>query len=109
MRLGAYPCRIEEPSKLYEAYGSGMTHERHRHRYEFNNDYIEQFRKAGMRPVGINPDTNLVEAVAVEGHPWFLGVQFHPEYKSTVSRPHPLFKAFVHAAINYSSQPSKKS
>ncbi len=68
-----------------------------RHRYEFNNDYIDAFEKAGMKPVGINPDSNLVEAVELEGHPWFIGVQYHPEYKSTVSRPHPLFRAFVAA------------
>lgn len=101
MRLGAYPCRISEPSKLYEAYKQGLVHERHRHRYEFNNDYLEQFRAGGMKPVGVNPDTGLIEAVEVEGHPWFIGVQFHPEYKSTVSHPHPLFKALVAAAVEH--------
>ena len=104
MRLGAYPCRISQPSKLYDAYASGLVHERHRHRYEFNNDYIDAFEKAGMKPVGINPDSNLVEAVELEGHPWFIGVQYHPEYKSTVSRPHPLFRAFVAAAVAYEAR-----
>ena len=104
MRLGAYPCRISQPSKLYDAYASGLIHERHRHRYEFNNDYIDAFEKAGMKPVGINPDSNLVEAVELEGHPWFIGVQYHPEYKSTVSRPHPLFRAFVAAAVAYEAR-----
>ena len=104
MRLGAYPCRISQPSKLYDAYASGLVHERHRHRYEFNNDYIDAFEKAGMKPVGINPDSNLVEAVELEGHPWFIGVQYHPEYRSTVSRPHPLFRAFVAAAVAYEAR-----
>ena len=101
MRLGAYPCRIAHPSKLYDAYSAELIHERHRHRYEFNNDYIENFRQAGLLPVGINPDSGLVEAVELEGHPWFIGVQYHPEYKSTVGRPHPLFRAFVAAAVAY--------
>ena len=101
MRLGAYPCRIAKGSKLFEAYQSESIQERHRHRYEFNNDYAEAFEKHGLVPVGINPDSNLVEAVELAGHPWFIGVQYHPEYKSTVSRPHPLFKAFVAAAARY--------
>ena len=100
MRLGAYPCRIAKGSKLFEAYQSEAIQERHRHRYEFNNDYAEAFEKHGLKPVGINPDANLVEAVELTGHPWFIGVQYHPEYKSTVSHPHPLFKAFVAAAAN---------
>ena len=101
MRLGAYPCRISAPSHLFDAYGTDLIYERHRHRYEFNNDYTETFAAAGLKPVGINPDSNLVEAVELEGHLWFIGVQYHPEYKSTVSRPHPLFKAFVAAAMRY--------
>ncbi len=99
MRLGAYPCRITEPSKLYDAYKTGLVHERHRHRYEFNNAYFDRYAAAGMQPVGINPETGLVEAVELKDHPWFVGVQYHPEYKSTVSHPHPLFKAFVAAAL----------
>ncbi len=98
MRLGAYPCQLAKGSKAREAYGKELIEERHRHRYEFNNDYLEQFEKAGMKAVGINPETNLVEIVEVEDHPWFVGVQYHPEYKSTVMNPHPLFVAFVKAA-----------
>ena len=101
MRLGAYPCRINKPSKLYDAYRDTVVHERHRHRYEFNNAYLDEFKNAGMEPVGINPGTGLVEAVELPAHRWFVGVQFHPEYKSTVSHPHPLFKAFVAASMEY--------
>lgn len=99
MRLGAYPCQLVKGSRVQNAYGTEQVLERHRHRYEFNNRYLEQFQSSGMKPAGINPDTGLVEAVEVEGHPWFVGVQFHPEYKSTVMNPHPLFVAFVKAAL----------
>lgn len=98
MRLGAYPCQLVKGSKAYAAYGAEMVSERHRHRYEFNNNYIKEFENAGMKPVGINPETNLVEVVEIEDHPWFVGVQYHPEYRSTVTDPHPLFVAFVAAA-----------
>ncbi|MDR0510832.1 MAG: CTP synthase [Rikenellaceae bacterium] len=101
MRLGAYPCVLERGSKAFDAYGESQISERHRHRYEFNDSYLEQFSSAGLRPVGINPDTNLVEVVELADHPWFVGVQYHPEYKSTVLRPHPLFVAFTDAAIKY--------
>ena len=101
MRLGAYPCHLEKGTKTYAAYGRQDIAERHRHRYEFNNNYYDEFVKGGMKPVGINPDTNLVEVVELADHPWFVGVQYHPEYKSTVSNPHPLFVAFVKAAIDY--------
>lgn len=101
MRLGAYPCLLTKGSKAYEAYDQELISERHRHRYEFNNEYLDDFVRAGMKPVGINPDTNLVEVVELEGHPWFIGVQYHPEYKSTVEHPHPLFVSFVGAAIKY--------
>ncbi len=101
MRLGAYPCTLVKGSHSYEAYGTEQISERHRHRYEFNNKYYDQIAAAGMKPVGTNPDTGLVEVVEVEDHPWFVGVQFHPEYKSTVVEPHPLFVAFVKAAIEY--------
>ncbi|MBP3355644.1 MAG: CTP synthase [Rikenellaceae bacterium] len=107
MRLGAYPCQLAEGSKVRAAYGSELVYERHRHRYEFNNDYMEQFSAAGLKPVGINPDTNLVEVVELEGHPWFIGTQFHPEYKSTVLNPHPLFASFVRAAVEYSENEKK--
>ncbi len=99
MRLGAYPCRIKRGSHLYEAYGQEVIFERHRHRYEFNNSFLADFEKAGMIATGVNPETGLVEAVEVQDHPWFVGVQFHPEYKSTVKHPHPLFVGFVAAAI----------
>lgn len=101
MRLGAYPCVLEKGSKAYQAYGKSKISERHRHRYEFNNDYRELFLQHGMRPTGINPDTDLVEIVEIVGHPWFVGVQFHPELKSTVMNPHPLFVRFVQAAREY--------
>ncbi len=99
MRLGAYPCQLVEGSRSYAAYGMEMIQERHRHRYEFNNCYMDQFVAAGMKPAGINPDTNLVEVMEIAAHPWFVGVQYHPEYKSTVMHPHPLFVAFVEAAM----------
>lgn len=102
MRLGAYPCRVSEDSNLFKAYGETLISERHRHRYEFNNAYMEEFKKYGMKMVGINPDTNLVEAVEVEGHPWYVAAQYHPEYKSTVAKPHPLFVGFVKAMLEYS-------
>ena len=86
---------------VHQAYREAKITERHRHRYEFNNDYLEQFEEAGMLPTGFNPDTGLVEAVEVKGHPWFVGVQFHPELKSTVENPHPLFVAFLKASMDY--------
>ena len=99
MRLGAYPCTLRKGSKVAAAYGRLNISERHRHRYEFNNDYLAQFEAAGMKAVGVNPDTNLVEVVEIENHPWFVGTQYHPEYKSTVLSPSPLFVAFVKAAL----------
>ncbi len=107
MRLGAYPCRLQEGSHAYAAYGKADISERHRHRYEFNNKYKDALAAAGMIATGINPDTNLVEVVEVEGHPWFVGVQYHPEYKSTVIHPHPLFVGFVAAAIDYRDNKQK--
>lgn len=104
MRLGGYPCTLSKGSKAAKAYGTLSIVERHRHRYEFNNDYLEEFTKAGMKPVGINPETNLVEVVELEGHPWFIGVQYHPEYKSTAANPHPLFVSFVKAALDHCKQ-----
>ena len=100
MRLGAWDCELTKGSKIYEAYGKKDISERHRHRYEFNNDYKEQLEKAGLQCSGINTDTGLVEVVELPNHPWFVGVQYHPEYKSTVANPHPLFVAFVKAALN---------
>ncbi len=105
MRLGAYPCKLTDGSKARAVYGKDRISERHRHRYEFNNAYIDQFRNAGMLPVGFNPQTNLVEVVELQDHPWFIGVQYHPEYKSTVAKPHPLFIGFVKAAIAQAKVP----
>ncbi len=107
MRLGAYPCKIEKGTFAYHAYGKSNISERHRHRYEFNNTYLEQYKKAGMIASGINPENNLVEIVEVPDHPYFIGVQFHPELKSTVANPHPLFVGFVKAGIKYASDKGK--
>ncbi|HPG32400.1 MAG: CTP synthase [Lentimicrobiaceae bacterium] len=101
MRLGAYPCHISENTKAFEVYGQENITERHRHRYEFNNTYLEQYRNAGMVTSGINLKDNLVEIVELPDHPWFVGIQFHPEYRSTVANPHPLFVHFVKAAIRF--------
>ena len=104
MRLGAYPCQLKKGSKVAAAYGRLSVSERHRHRYEFNSDYLAQFEAAGMKAVGVNPDTNLVEVVEIEEHPWFVGTQYHPEYKSTVQSPSPLFVAFVAAALKQAAR-----
>ncbi|HEX2934490.1 MAG TPA: CTP synthase, partial [Bacteroidales bacterium] len=101
MRLGAYPCVLKENTKIAKAYGDLQISERHRHRYEFNNEYLCDYEKAGMKAVGINPDTNLVEIVEIPSNRWFVGVQFHPEYSSTVINPHPLFVSFVKAVIDH--------
>ena len=107
MRLGAYPCELKEGSISHHAYGRQLIGERHRHRFEFNNDYLEKFEEAGMISCGINPDTGLVEIVEIPDHPWFVAVQFHPEYKSTVANPHPLFNAFVKAATELTPHPQQ--
>lgn len=99
MRLGAYPCILSKGSKALAAYGKTDISERHRHRYEVNNFYLPEFVQAGMIPTGINPETNLVEIMEIPSHKWFVGVQFHPEYSSTVLRPHPLFIDFIKAAL----------
>ncbi len=99
MRLGAYACKIKEGSLAHRIYQRTEISERHRHRYEFNSAYQDQFEKAGLKATGINPETNLVEIVELENHPFYIGVQFHPEYKSTVTNPHPLFVQFVKAAV----------
>ncbi len=99
MRLGGYECHLRKGSKVREIYGSEVIRERHRHRYEFNNDFREEYEKAGMQCVGTNPDTDLVEIVEVPTLSWYVGTQFHPEYSSTVLKPHPLFLNFVKAAI----------
>ncbi|MBP2830577.1 CTP synthase [Aquimarina sp. U1-2] len=101
MRLGAWDCELTQDSKVFEAYQEKLISERHRHRYEYNNEYKEQLEKAGLKTTGINPKTGLVEIIEIADHPWFVGVQYHPEYKSTVANPHPLFIAFVKAAVAY--------
>lgn len=113
MRLGAYPCRISEGTKAHEIYKTTMITERHRHRYEFNNKYLSAFEKEGMIASGINPKEDLVEMMELRSHPWFMGIQFHPEYRSTVANPHPLFAGLVKASLDYSqqkkgTQPKKK-
>jgi CTP synthase len=101
MRLGAYPCKLQKGTKVHQAYGKTLISERHRHRYEFNNQFLEQFEKGGLVFSGFNPDSNLVEVIELASHPWFVGVQFHPELKSTVASPHPLFMRFVKAAMEH--------
>lgn len=104
MRLGAYPCDLRPDTKTYEIYDQNRITERHRHRYEFNNAYLTRFEAAGMTASGVNPDTRLVEIMELKEHPWFIGTQFHPELKSTVMNPHPLFVSFVKAALEYATQ-----
>jgi CTP synthase len=99
MRLGAYPCILEEGTHAYRAYGVKEISERHRHRYEFNNAYRDILTKHGLKISGLSPDGELVEIIEIEDHPWFLGCQFHPEFKSRPTDPHPLFRAFIEAAL----------
>jgi CTP synthase len=99
MRLGAWKCSIAENSLAHKIYGKTNILERHRHRYEYNSDYSERLQSSGLISSGINPDTHLVEIVELENHPFFIGVQYHPEYKSTVANPHPLFVSFVAATV----------
>jgi CTP synthase len=108
MRLGSYPCELKKESKAKSIYGKKNITERHRHRFEFNNSYLEQFEQAGMKFTGINPESKLVEIVEIPTHPWFLAVQFHPEYKSRVEEPHPLFSDFVRACLKYHQDREKK-
>ena len=102
MRLGGYACSLKKGSLVQNAYQTEMVRERHRHRYEFNNDFLETYQEHGMVPTGINPDSGLVEIMELPGHPWFVGTQFHPEYSSTALNPHPLFIAFIKASIKNS-------
>jgi CTP synthase len=103
MRLGAYSCQLKPETKIATAYNSERIFERHRHRFEFNSEYLKEFEANGMMAVGHNPETGLVEAVELTNHPWFVGVQYHPEYKSTVAAPHPLFVAFIKASNGHKS------
>jgi CTP synthase len=101
MRLGSYPCKITEGTLAHKIYGKADINERHRHRYEFNNEYTQQYKDAGMVLSGVNPTAELAEIVEIPTHPYFIGVQFHPEYKSTVENPHPLFVSFVNACLTH--------
>ncbi len=107
MRLGAYECEVRPDTNSSKAYNHKLVQERHRHRYEFNNEYLQQFEDAGMISTGVNPDTGLVEIVEIPKNKWFVGVQFHPEYSSTVIKPHPMFLAFVKAAIEHEEEAKK--
>ena len=104
MRLGGYACTLKQGSKAYEAYGKESIVERHRHRYEFNGAYLAQYEEAGMVATGVNPETGLVEVMELKNHPWYVCVQYNPEYKSTVATPAPLFVAFVGAALEYQNK-----
>ncbi len=104
MRLGSYLCRMEKDSIVGRIYEQPEVEERHRHRFEFNNRFKEQYEKAGLKATGIYPEKDLVEIMELEGHPWFVGVQFHPEYRSTVAEPHPLFLNFIRASMEHKSR-----
>ena len=109
MRLGAWKCQLKENTLAHEVYGESNITERHRHRFEFNNAYLEKMEAAGMKASGINPDTGLVEVVEIPEHPWFIGVQYHPEYMSTVANPHPLFVGFVKAVYTHKQKQTNAS
>jgi CTP synthase len=104
LRLGSYTCRLEPGSLAAKHYGKEEVHERHRHRYEFNNEYLQDFADAGLRFTGWNPRRGLMEIVEVANHPWFVAVQFHPEFKSRPDNAHPLFTGFIEAAVKYASK-----
>jgi CTP synthase len=104
MRLGSFPCKLTPGSAVQAIYRQDNISERHRHRFEFNNEYLDAYTGAGLKPAGINLKDNLVEIMELDDHPWFIGVQFHPEYRSTVARPHPLFVSFIQAAKEYSGR-----
>lgn len=108
MRLGTWNCKLTPGSIVAEVYQTEMIDERHRHRYEYNNAYKKQLEASGLQTTGVNPETGLVEIIELKDHPWFVGVQYHPEYKSTVANPHPLFVAFVNAAANYNKTKNSK-
>jgi CTP synthase len=99
MRLGSYPCHLARPSRAFDAYGAAEISERHRHRYEVNNEYREALERHGMRIAGTSPDGHLVEMIELPDHPWFVGGQFHPEFRSRPRHPHPLFREFIRAAL----------
>ena len=99
MRLGLYPCKLNEGTKAREIYGEDLIYERHRHRYEFNNTFRQKLQDSGIILAGLSPDERLVEIVEIKDHPWFVGVQFHPEFKSRPNRPHKLFQDFIKASL----------
>ncbi len=101
MRLGAYSCVLEKNTKSFESYKNAKISERHRHRYEFNNAYRQQLTQKGLVIAGVNPERDLVEIIEIKDHPWFVGCQFHPEFKSKPDSAHPLFKGFIAAALNH--------
>ena len=104
MRLGAYTCELKEGTLAHNIYGYSPISERHRHRWEFNNDYLESFEKAGMIASGKNPGSGLVEIIELQNHPFFIGVQYHPELKSTVENPQPIFVEFIKAAKEFADK-----
>ena len=104
MRLGSWDCELTKNSLVYSIYQKDKISERHRHRYEFNNTFSDQIFDNNFKIVGINPETKLVEIIENVAHPWFVGVQFHPEYESTVAQPHPLFVSFIKAALTHTSK-----
>ena len=99
LRLGSYPCVLDKTSRAYALYGQETIHERHRHRYEVNNDYRQALTENGMKLSGISPDGRIVEMIELPEHPWFVATQAHPEFKSRPNRPHPLFAGFIEAAL----------
>jgi CTP synthase len=107
MRLGAYECRLFKKTKAFDIYKNQTISERHRHRFEFNNKYLKDYEAKGMMAAGVNPQQNLVEIIELKNHPWFVGVQFHPELKSKVEKPHPLFVDFVKAAMEFKDHKAK--
>ena len=104
MRLGTYPCKLEKNSRAYSLYNSELINERHRHRYEFNNKYRDEFENAGMKITGTSPDGKYVEVVELEGHPYFVASQYHPEFKSRPDKPHPLFFGWINAVLENSKK-----
>ena len=106
MRLGAYPCHLVKDTLAFRAYGKKEISERHRHRYEFNNDYTDRLTESGLVISGTSPNGDLVEIIEIKDHPWFLGCQFHPEFKSRPMDPHPLFRDFIEAALAYGAKRS---